>query len=152
METDAPNPQGVRVKVVGLLIRDGRSLWIEAFDRVTGERYLLPPGGGVEFGERLEEAVKRELLEEIRVDVSEVEMLGFSENFLRFNRWDEHELVFVFAAQCPEGWPADFDPIEIADSGRRQRGHWMTLDELRSAEARLYPDGILQMLSAQMRE
>ena len=52
----------MRVGVNGILVRDGKILVVEINDE-TGLHYNLP-GGGVDEGEELHDALKRELLEE----------------------------------------------------------------------------------------
>lgn len=47
----------------------GRLLLVQHFDRERGKRYWLPPGGGQEPGETLEQAAVREVLEETGIPV-----------------------------------------------------------------------------------
>ena len=49
-------------RVTGVVIRDGKLLLIHRFR--AGEEYWVFPGGGVEEGETLEQALQREMLEE----------------------------------------------------------------------------------------
>ena len=53
---------GPRIRVAGLLINGGRVLLVR--HEKDGRSYWLLPGGGVEEGEQLEEAVRREFAEE----------------------------------------------------------------------------------------
>lgn len=43
----------IRAKAVCVLWSSGRMLLLQAADPVDGRRFLIPPGGGVEFGERI---------------------------------------------------------------------------------------------------
>lgn len=59
----------VTLRVSALCIRDGRVLLVEHRSFASGdpampESYWILPGGGVERGETLEEAVRREMMEE----------------------------------------------------------------------------------------
>ena len=60
----------LRVRSCGLLIKDEKLLLIELFSPVTNQWTWIPPGGGVEFGESLEEALIREFYEETGLEVS----------------------------------------------------------------------------------
>ncbi len=64
----------VRVRANGILIHQNSVLLVQLKTPILDFPYWMPPGGGVEFGETLQEAVKRELIEEtgIRVKVNEL--------------------------------------------------------------------------------
>ncbi len=59
-----------RVRVAALLLHDDKVVVVR--HRSSGEPYYLLPGGGVDYRETLEEALKREVLEEtgfvVRID------------------------------------------------------------------------------------
>jgi 8-oxo-dGTP diphosphatase len=55
----------IRIRVAGLLIEDGKILFIA--HKKENTIYWLLPGGGVNPGESLEEALKRELKEELDI-------------------------------------------------------------------------------------
>jgi 8-oxo-dGTP diphosphatase len=59
----------VRIRVCGLCWQDDSLLLV--MHRMTSGNFWGPPGGGVEFGELLENALKREILEEtgLQVDI-----------------------------------------------------------------------------------
>lgn len=59
--------QKVRIRVAGVLSERGKVLLV--CHEKEGERYRLLPGGGVEFGETLEAALKREFLEEVNLKI-----------------------------------------------------------------------------------
>ncbi len=58
---------GPRVRVAAIVIKDGEILLVR--HSKYGKTYWLLPGGGVRYGETLEEAVVRELKEETNLDV-----------------------------------------------------------------------------------
>ena len=58
----------VRVRVCGLCWDEGKLLLIN-HRLVTETRFWSPPGGGVEFEERLESALEREFLEETGLQI-----------------------------------------------------------------------------------
>ncbi len=64
-----------RVAVDAVLIHRGKLVLVRRGRPPFLGRYALP-GGGVDFGERLEDAVEREVLEETGLDAEVVRLLG----------------------------------------------------------------------------
>jgi ADP-ribose pyrophosphatase YjhB (NUDIX family) len=67
----------ITVGVRGLLIREGTALLVK---HTYGEAWYLP-GGGVKRGETLEEALRRELGEEVGAQLGQVDLFGVYSNF-----------------------------------------------------------------------
>ncbi len=65
--------RGVRNSAKALVIRDGKMAAIRIRD--AGEEWYIMPGGGMEAEETLEEAVRREVLEELGLEVECGELL-----------------------------------------------------------------------------
>ncbi len=70
-------------------------------------RYCLP-GGWIEFGETIEQAVRREAMEETGLTLSEIELLGITENI--FKDENKHSVSIVMAAQIQSGAPQVMEP------------------------------------------
>jgi ADP-ribose pyrophosphatase YjhB (NUDIX family) len=70
----SPGTRSIRVAANAVIVRDGRVLLVE-FSGGTKRAHFNFPGGGVELGETLEEAVRREVREETCLDVSVVRLL-----------------------------------------------------------------------------
>lgn len=60
----------VRVRVCGLLVTENRLLLLKHIGLGPKGFLWSPPGGGVEFGETLHDALKREFREEVHLEVT----------------------------------------------------------------------------------
>ena len=137
----------IRAKVVCVFRRDDGAILVnEAYDSVERERYWGPPGGGVEFGERVADAVRREMREELGAELCDVALLGTLENVFTYEGEPRHELVFVFTARFADA--ARYAEEEVAgdEEGERFVARWKALDFFAGGGAPLYPKGLLEML------
>jgi ADP-ribose pyrophosphatase YjhB (NUDIX family) len=76
----------------GVILHKGKILVCKA---VGHANYFLP-GGHIDFGEGAEQALKRELLEELGVEVKTLKYIGSVENIYRANSKKHHELNLLF--------------------------------------------------------
>ncbi len=92
---------------------------------VTKKGYHKLPGGGVEAGEDLEDALVRELREEIGCSVENLRELGIIEEYR--NKFGQHQISHCFLADLSgEKGAPDFDLGEVADGFEPI---WMSLED-----------------------
>lgn len=134
----------VRAVTVALLADRGRMLVTELPDPVTGRTVYRPPGGEIAFGERGHEAVRRSLLDEFGIQLSEVRPMATLESIHRFAGREAHELVLVYevATADQQVWT---QPRLMSRRGDRS-AIWAPVDMFRRGEATLLPDGLLPLL------
>ncbi len=85
-----------RPAVYGLIISQDKTLVVNT---IVSNRYSLP-GGGVELGEKLEEALKREVREETGLAVEVGRFAGFNEEFFYYDPGDKAFHSFRFYYYC----------------------------------------------------
>lgn len=66
-----------RIRVAGLLKKDNQLLFVK--HRKNKREYYLLPGGGVDYGESFQQALKREFMEEVNLEIEVDNMLFISE-------------------------------------------------------------------------
>jgi ADP-ribose pyrophosphatase YjhB (NUDIX family) len=120
----------------------------EGYDRVKGQRFFRPLGGGIEFGERAQDALTREIREELDAAITNLRLLGVLENIFSFEGAPGHEIVFVFEADFADDSLYDRPIIEHQEAvDKRIVGTWMPLAAFVGPGAPpLYPDGLLDLL------
>jgi len=103
--------------IVGIyaINKNGEILFIKS--PKWGDR-LIPPGGHVEYGENLEEAVKREMKEETGLDVKNVEFI-FAGDLIEPTEWTGDKRHFIYldhkAELVDENQPVVLEKIEASD-------------------------------------
>ena len=120
---------------------------LKASDPSDGRTFHRLLGGGVELGERSEEAVVREIAEELRATLLEPRLLGVLENVFTYDGERGHEVVFVYAGRLAEG---DVVPPEggwYDDVGSPMWVEWRRCDEGDGGPVPLYPDGVGRLLA-----
>lgn len=139
----------IRAKVVCLLRNGDRMLLLQATDPHDRRRFWLPPGGGVEFGETLEQAVVREIFEELGLRIVGPKRIGMFESFFRFAGRQEHELVFVYELACDDAELCAKEDIVITESnGEQLPARWLTPADIVESGLPLFPFGLLEMLAS----
>ena len=94
MASDPGKRQIIKAMAVVSRPRDGALLVSESADPL----FQRPLGGHVEFGEYALDTVRREFLEEIGQELTDVRLLGVLENIFGWQGGIEHEVVFIFTA------------------------------------------------------
>jgi 8-oxo-dGTP pyrophosphatase MutT (NUDIX family) len=113
-------------------------------DEVIGVRFQRLFGGGVEFGERGEEALRRELREELGVELGEARLAGVVENLFVFEGFPGHEVMLVFETELADESLYGKDTFPgIEDEPKI--GVWRDLDHP-DPGIPLYPPGLLDEL------
>jgi ADP-ribose pyrophosphatase YjhB (NUDIX family) len=139
----------IRVAANAVVVQDGKALLVE-FDSGTPRAHFNFPGGGVEAGETLEEAVRREVKEETCLDVAVERLLLVVESVASRNvnviqgvavPWNEVRFFFLCRplpgseARLPD--TPDQDETAIC---------WLTLEAL--PEVEVLPQVSNQLLAA----
>ena len=140
----------IRPLVICLFRHNGKILVSEEYDPTKGEIFYRPLGGGIEFGEHSEDALHRELMEEIGAEVKNLVYLGTLENIFTFDGEPGHEIVQVYdGALIDSGFyeQAVISGYE-AEVNLPMKVMWKSLDEFGPGKSILYPDGLLEMLQA----
>ncbi|OJF91427.1 NUDIX hydrolase [Pararhizobium antarcticum] len=88
-------------RIAGLGFRNGHVL----VHRATHEPFWTFPGGRAEIGETSAETLRREMIEELGVEVTVGRMLWTVENFFRYEQRDYHEIGFYYRMDIPQAFP-----------------------------------------------
>lgn len=139
--------KNIRAKSVCVFRHQHKVLLTECFDPAKNQHYLMPIGGGVDFGEKSADAAIREVREEINAEICQLRLLGVIENLFTFNAQAGHEIVFVYEAEF-EDQAFYLEPeLTVTESdGQVLKARWFDYSHIHSEDINVYPNGIKGML------
>ena len=130
------------VRTCGIIKQENKFLIM----KVNKTSYYHIPGGHIEIGEDSEQAVIREIKEEIGCDVKEAKLFSIEENFWTRNNKKCHGIEFYYIIKPKQQLQMqDCEKIEN-DKGEEKLLHfkWVTLEEIKEIDLR--PSNIKDML------
>jgi len=137
-ETSRTYPTRPYLAVSAAIFRDGKVLIVRRARPPARGLYTLP-GGGVELGETLEEAVIREVREETALEVAPVGLAGYRQAIARdeAGRIERHFVILPFAARWVAG--------EVLLNEELAEAHWLAPAELAGLTT---TEGLAQIVTA----
>jgi 8-oxo-dGTP pyrophosphatase MutT (NUDIX family) len=131
----------MRISARAIIVEDGKLLVFERTRKLSDgstAHYLSVPGGALENNERPEEAVVRELMEELLIDIHPEKLVAHLR--VRATQWFHTEEHYFYICTRLRGEPR-FNPESDEATKSRQQTYtlvWRPLDELEH-EPRLHP-------------
>lgn len=115
MADERTYPQRPFLAVSAAIVRDGKVLVVRRARRPAQAIYTMP-GGVVESGETLTEAVRREVREETALEIEPVALAGHREVIMRdaAGAVERHFVIMCFAARWVAGEPVLNDELDDA--------------------------------------
>lgn len=135
----------IRPLVLGLARNENKILVSEGYDAVKDQFFYRFLGGGVEFGERFEEALIREFKEELNVNIEVQNKVCTLENIFTFEKRKGHEIVSIFEIKLPK---EIYDQSELKhyENSAIGRNLWIDKDEFVQRNKILYPEEVIEKL------
>ncbi len=132
----------IRPSVYGLIMHDDHLLLVRG--RHTGLFAL--PGGGIEVGERMETALKREIQEEAGIEIEVKQFLNFQEDFFYYdpNGHAFHSLQFFYWCAPLSFELATDDQVDDEDV---EKPRWIPISDLTAASFQTNGDLTLDLLA-----
>lgn len=134
----------ITFKATCLITNDrGELLVTEDYDSVKKEYFCVPLGGHIRFGERAEDAVRRELLEEINAGLVDISPVTVLENFFSWNGAEFHEINFVYKAGLADKSLYHKTDIPFLDPKySNAKVKWIKPEDFKNGKHILYPEGL----------
>lgn len=131
----------LRASAYGIVLHESKILLTNM--RSTGKFSL--PGGAIDQGERLEDALVRELKEECGIEVVVEKFLDFEERFFYYNPLDKAWHVLAFIYLCSP------KTLELTDAGNElgdesESPRWVPVETLSADQFQVFGEKIMKFL------
>jgi hypothetical protein len=140
----------IRPLALALVRRGDEILVEEGWDSVKQEKFCRLLGGGIDFGERGADSLRRELREELGTEPDGLRHVATLENLFTFEGEPGHEIVLVYECTLRDESLYSRDQWETRENtvGRvtTHKLSWKPLEAFRAGREILYPDGVLSLI------
>lgn len=136
---------GIKFNVrVGLLIKRRSDILIECNSDYD---FVVLPGGRVKTLESSEDALIREINEEMKIDLTNynLEFIGIDENFFELDNIKYHELYFIYKIEIDEN-NEDFKDGMINYDSKVNYYKWVNILDLK--EVNLLPKSLINIIDS----
>ncbi|MDI3496095.1 MAG: hypothetical protein PWQ35_116 [Patescibacteria group bacterium] len=118
----------IRALAVVIIKHNNRILVSPLYDREKDWHFFRLLGGGIEFGERAQEALEREIKEELDKEIVNISLVEVSENIFQYQGKKGHEICFIYQADFKNKADYNIEEFSILDQADR-KAIWVELNE-----------------------
>ena len=132
----------LRVRVCGICVQSGKVLLINHSGMNESGEFWSPPGGGLEFGESIEDCLKREFLEETNTVISVGKFLTVRE-FLKppIHAIELYYEVKIESGNIKKGFDPEMDYQIIKDI------QWLSFEDVLGKEEGRFAEVLVEIAS-----
>jgi len=142
-----------RTIVLGIVKNsEGHILAFPGYDKKNGVKFYRPLGGGINYGETSEIAMKREFQEEIGEEVTNLRLLGVMENIFTFKEKVGHEIVFGYECEFVNKGLYSKESIQVIALGGYGELVWVNIEKEIENGAKIYPKPLYDLYSKDLKK
>lgn len=140
----------IRIKAMCLFKHADKVLVGKGYDKTTNQPFYRILGGSIHFGETSQEAVQREIREELNSDITELELINITENLFEYEGIKGHEIVFLFKGNLTNEKIYEEDIIHVVEEDYEFDAEWIPIQEIIDGPIKLYPDDDIEQILNQL--
>lgn len=128
----------ISVKALCLIEHKGKLLLNKGYDKVKDKTFFRIIGGGVNFREETEKALRREFKEELESEIENLQPVGVIENIFTYEGEKSHEIMFIYRGDLSNKKLYKQKLIPNVDS-RDFPAQWVPISDILNGKVTLYP-------------
>ncbi len=122
-----------------LFVHDGKILVQKGYDKVKGEYFYRVLGGSLNFFEKIEEGLRREIREELKSELDNLALLDVVENLFVYEGNKGHEIVFLYSGDLSRKELYGQNTIHVIEKTYEIDVEWVPIEKVLNKEIPLYP-------------
>lgn len=123
-----------------LFTKDGKTLGAIGYDDIKKQEHFRIIGGSLDFDERAEEGIRREVREELHCDIENLELVDVIENLYTYNGQKGHDIIFLYKGDLSDRSLYEKDKIVIDEEEYASfEAKWVPVEDILSGKTILYP-------------
>lgn len=130
----------IKVKVMCLIEHNGKLLLCNGYDSVKKEKFLRVVGGSIDFGEKAEDAVRREVKEELGSNLENLKFITVIESIFVHEGKKGHEVIFLYKGDLVNKDIYNTEKVPILDRREDWKdAEWIPISDILEKKTIFYP-------------
>ena len=128
-----------RLKAMCIFLRNGKTLASKGYDKDKDETFYRLIGGSVDFGEKSQDGIQREIQEELGCDVKGMILVKVVENIFTYEGNKGHDIVFLYKGELSNEKLYTQEKIHVVEPYGEFDAEWIPVADVLSKKIILYP-------------
>ncbi len=129
----------IKVKTLCLFHKDGKILASRGINKVTNKVFYRLLGGGLDFFEKGEVGIRREIQEELHSEIENLQFIDVIENIFSHEDWRGHEIIFLYSGDLARKELYEQQVITIEEETYQFEAEWIAVAEVLNGTKTLFP-------------
>lgn len=129
-----------RVKAMCLFVYNGKTLASKGYDQHKNEVFYRVIGGTINFGEKSEDGIRREIREELKCEIENLKLIDVVENIFTYQGQQRHEIAFLYKGDLTNKDLYRQEKIHIVEPDGEFDAEWVPINDILSGKITLYPE------------